>query len=66
VSIRYEPTAVEIEVRDDGSGNGNGRGSGHGLVGMRERAALWGGQVEAGRTTEGWRVRVRLPVEAYA
>jgi signal transduction histidine kinase len=64
LTVRYEPAAVEIEVRDTGAGNGNGAGTGHGLVGMRERAALWGGRVEAGRGSDGWRVRARLPLEA--
>jgi signal transduction histidine kinase len=66
LTVRYDPAAVEIEVRDDGAGsrNGNGSGGGHGLVGMRERAALWGGRLEAGRTQHGWVVRARLPVES--
>jgi signal transduction histidine kinase len=64
LTLRYEPGAVEIEVRDDGAGNGSGGGTGHGLVGMRERAALWGGKVEAGRAATGWQVRARLPLEA--
>jgi signal transduction histidine kinase len=62
LTLRYEPTAVEIEVRDDGVGSGNGTGTGHGLIGMRERAALWGGQLDAGRTASGWVVRARLPL----
>jgi signal transduction histidine kinase len=62
--LRYEAGAIEIEVRDDGAGNGTGVGTGHGLVGMKERVALWGGGLEAGRTVGGWRVRARLPIEA--
>jgi signal transduction histidine kinase len=61
LTVRYEPTAIEIEVRDDGVGSGNGAGTGHGLIGMRERAALWGGRLDAGRTERGWVVRARLP-----
>jgi signal transduction histidine kinase len=62
LTLRHEPTAVEIEVRDDGVGSGNGAGTGHGLIGMRERAALWGGRLDAGRTASGWVVRARLPL----
>jgi signal transduction histidine kinase len=64
LTLRYDTAAIEIEVRDNGAGNGNGLGTGHGLVGMRERAALWGGRLEAGRTDGGWAVRAWLPVEA--
>lgn len=64
VVLRYEASAVEIEVRDNGAGKGDGGGTGNGLVGMRERAALWGGRVEAGRTGAGWCVRAWLPIEA--
>ena len=64
LTLRYGPAAVEIEVRDDGAGNGAGGGTGHGLVGMRERVALWGGRLEAGRAGDGWRVRAWLPIEA--
>ena len=41
-------------------------GTGYGLVGMRERAAALGGDLEAGPTPGGWRVTCRLPVEAPA
>jgi signal transduction histidine kinase len=61
LTLRYENGSVEIEVCDDGPGSGAGGGTGHGLVGMRERAALWGGRLEAGRTGEGWLVRAWLP-----
>jgi signal transduction histidine kinase len=44
--------------------NGNGTGSGHGLTGMRERAALCGGALDAGpRRDGGWSVIARLPYE---
>ena len=62
LTVRYESTAVEIEVRDDGLGSGNGAGTGHGLIGMRERVALWDGRLDAGRTDRGWVVRARLPL----
>ena len=46
VVLRYAPRALDVEVRDDGRGpsrSGNGDGAGHGLIGMRERVALYGG-----------------------
>ncbi len=58
------PTAVEVEVLDDGPRGPvpHAGGSGRGLIGMRERAAVYGGTVEAGPRTEGgWRVHVTLP-----
>lgn len=66
LTLRYGPRAVEIEVCDNGNGRGGGNGTGHGLVGMRERAALWGGRLDAGRTPAGWRVLAWLPIEGSA
>jgi signal transduction histidine kinase len=63
VTIRYQPSAVELEIRDDGDGSADAGGTGHGLIGMRERVALWGGRLDAGRPAGGgWAVRARLPV----
>jgi signal transduction histidine kinase len=63
VRVAYEPDAIVVEVRDEGqSGNGAGLG-GRGLTGMRERVALYGGELELGRAPEGgYHVRARLPV----
>ena len=63
VVIRYENGHVELTVSDDGRGGGDGGGSGHGLVGMRERVHVYGGELEAGPRPEGgFRLRARLPV----
>ena len=63
VVVRYEDGYVELTVSDDGSGGGNGGGGGHGLVGMRERVSVYGGELEAGRRAGGgFRLRARLPV----
>ena len=60
VTLRYEPEALAIEIADDGRG-GAPNGSGHGLMGMRERAALFRGELEAGPRPEGgFGVRARL------
>lgn len=65
VRVSCAPGAVTVEVTDDGRAGGTGRpgtaGSGRGLAGMRERAAAFGGVLEAGpRPGGGWRVFVRL------
>ena len=62
VTVTYRRDELEIEVRDDGAGRGGGEGTGHGLVGMRERAAMLGGQLEAMHTGSGFRVHARLPL----
>jgi signal transduction histidine kinase len=67
VRVCYNADHVDLEVVDDGPGTGTGGGSGHGLVGIRERAELYGGAVEAGRRPEGgYAVRARLPLGVTA
>jgi signal transduction histidine kinase len=63
VILRYSPEELVLEVVDDGAGSGNGGGSGHGLAGIRERVAVYGGELESGRRPEGgYALRARLPL----
>jgi signal transduction histidine kinase len=62
VRLRYDEDALAIEVRDDGSGPEDDDGLGHGLVGIRERVLVYGGEMSAGRGADGGFVlRSRLP-----
>ena len=63
VTVGYEPGALRLEVVDNGRGvNGRAALGGHGLLGMRERVAVYGGSFEVGpRAGGGFRVAVRLP-----
>jgi signal transduction histidine kinase len=64
VHIRYGSDSLELEIADDGTGTSSPVASGgHGLVGMRERVALYGGRLDAGqRPSGGFAVRVLLPI----
>lgn len=67
LSVRYQPDEVVIEVTDDGCARDArpaGRaqaGTGHGIAGMRERAAVYGGGLVAEPTASGFRVLARIP-----
>jgi signal transduction histidine kinase len=68
VQISYRPGEVNIEVTDDGPSGQvpppiSRPGSGHGLIGMRERAALFGGELAAGPDADGFRVKASLPTD---
>ncbi len=65
VHVSYPGDAVEVEITDTGRGPSPDRQRvGHGLVGMRERVALYGGVLRTGaRAGGGYRVYARIPVE---
>jgi signal transduction histidine kinase len=73
VRLSYEPAALVVEVADDGlpipaagpaPDIGVPRGAGIGLLGLRQRMALYGGELAAGpRPGGGWLVKATMPVE---
>ena len=66
VRIAYAPDALELTIRDNGGGGSEEAvkaSTGHGLIGMRERVALFGGELEAGSSAVGgFTVRSKLPI----
>jgi signal transduction histidine kinase len=63
VSVRFRPDALELEISDTGTGSTNGAGGGHGLAGMRERVAVFGGELASGPRPEGgFTINARLPL----
>src|SRR5437870_666932 len=63
VTLRYEPDGVQLEVRDDGIGSATSDGLGHGLVGIRERVKIYGGEMSAGTANgSGFVLSTRLPL----
>lgn len=64
VTLRYGGGDLQLEVRDDGIGTASSDGLGHGLVGVRERVKIYGGEMTAGAAPEGGFVlSARLPLE---
>ena len=53
MTVRYRPDELQLEVRDDGEGSSTSDGLGHGLVGVRERVKIYGGEMTAGTATGG-------------
>ena len=68
VIIKHRPGSLELEIVDDGHGaldpvNGHASGGGRGLIGMKERVSLFGGEMTTGPSRDGgYRVHVTLPV----
>jgi signal transduction histidine kinase len=66
VGVAFQRNQLDLEVSDDGASAEPGpvtEGGGHGLIGMRERAHVFGGTITAGTANGGgWTVHARLPV----
>jgi signal transduction histidine kinase len=65
VDLSYRPADLQVTIENDPSARANGSGGspGVGIPGMRERATILGGTLEAGPTAQGFRVRARLPYQ---
>jgi signal transduction histidine kinase len=64
VTVSYEPRALQLEIRDDGVGTTTSDGLGHGLVGIRERVKIYGGEMSTGTANGGGFVlSTRFPIE---
>ena len=65
VDVRYGATELQLEVRDNGAGSAStDKGLGHGLVGIRERVKIYGGEMSAGASRAGGFVlRARIPLD---
>jgi signal transduction histidine kinase len=67
VELRVGDRAIDVEIVDDGTAGAEadgGAGRGHGLIGMSERAAVFGGELQAGRCSGGgFAVRASIPLD---
>jgi signal transduction histidine kinase len=66
VDVSYRPTDIEVTVTDSGAAPSQPGSGGHGLIGMRERVAVYGGSIEIGpdAASGGWRVHAVIPAAA--
>jgi signal transduction histidine kinase len=67
IRLDYRPAELLVEIADDGTGGSAGSTPGRGLLGLRERVELYGGDLDAGlRPGGGWLVKARIPVDMQA
>jgi signal transduction histidine kinase len=67
VVVRYAPAELQIEVRDNGDGAVTSDGLGHGLIGVRERVKIYGGEMSAATANGGgFILSTRLPLTEHA
>jgi signal transduction histidine kinase len=67
VTLSYQPRVLKLEIRDDGVGRTTSDGLGHGLVGIRERVKIYGGEMSTGTANGGGFVlSTRLPLESHS
>jgi signal transduction histidine kinase len=65
VTVDYRPEAIMLAISDNGAGSNQNESSGHGLIGMRERVELFGGDLTTGSSSlGGFTVRATLPVKS--
>jgi signal transduction histidine kinase len=63
VTVHYAPHELQIEVSDDGEGGAKSDSPGYGLVGVRERVQIYGGEMTAGTAPQGgFILSTRLPL----
>ena len=66
VTLSYRPADLQIVVRDDGAGATASDGLGHGLVGVRERVKIYGGEMTAcADNGGGFVLQTRLPLGSH-
>jgi signal transduction histidine kinase len=66
VLVRYGSDDLQVEVCDDGDGTSTDHGLGHGLIGVRERVTIYGGEMTAGSANAGgFALRTRLPLDGH-
>jgi signal transduction histidine kinase len=66
VTVHYRPDELELQIADDGKGPAATNGHGHGLVGIRERVNIYGGEMNArAAPAGGFILSARLPVDRY-
>jgi signal transduction histidine kinase len=53
VTVCYRPDELQLDIRDDGRGSSTSNGRGHGLLGVRERVKIYGGNMTAGTAPQG-------------